>query len=234
MKNQESKNVQPSKLEPENGKITTGKGGSSTMMIGIIVGLLLIVGAIIVYVVTSGGGGGSGGGTTGGGGNGNDCQTPTVNSYSMAGITDRIHLQVKRVKVDVRKDNGTPRDDVYFAAAMYHNSNPNEPQILSSNEAFKIHKDDIGTWKTWGKDLTDFTSAQLVPNSTIALILYDKDPTNQRQDWQYTTGRCMKYQSKENAYGTIYIRHADFNGMQTNDTRTYTLAEGEIEISISR
>jgi len=232
MKKENSENIQPSKLEPDNGKPTTG-GGRPTMMIGIIIGLLLIAGAIITYVVTS-----SGGGTSGNGGNGgtttSSCQTPTTNSYNMGNGAARIHIQIRKVRIDVRKDQGTPRDDVFFVGAIYHDVNPTEPQSLTSNEAFKIHKNDIGSWVTWGKDLTDFTSAQLIPQSTIAFVLYDKDPGTQRQNWTYTANRCLRYPSRESAYGTIHLSFDDFAGMNTGDTRIFNLAQGAIEVSIIR
>jgi hypothetical protein len=227
MKEENSERTQPSKLEPGTGKPNSGGGGISALIIVALIGLAVIGIIVVVYVSTSGGGGGNGGTTP-------TCQIPTVNSYDMGNNPERIHIQIKKVRIDVRKDNGTPRDDVFFLGAMYHDANPTEPQLLTSNTAFKIHKNDIGTWQTWGKDLTDFTSAQLIPQSTIAFVLYDKDPGNQRQNWQYTANRCLRYPSRENAYGTIHISYDDFNGMQSGDTRTFNLAEGEIEVSIVR
>lgn len=236
MKNDKSKDIQPSTSANDNSKLKTGKGGTSPVIMASVIGIIIIAVTIFVYVfvvsVTGGGSGGNGGNN---GGGGSSCQKPTVNSYSMSNSTERIHLEISRVKIDVRKDpNSPPNDEVHFCAAMYHNSNPNEPQLLSSNSALKIHKDDIGTWQTWGKDLTILNSAHLTPNSTIAFILYEKDVVTRRENWQYTTNRCLKYKSKQNAYGTIYMSYNDFNGMQTGDTRTFNLAEGEIEVSISR
>lgn len=225
--------IEPSQLEPNDGKPGNGGGrGISALVVAAIIGLVLIIGFVIIYVSTTGGT--SGGGGTTGGGTTPGCTIPTVNSYNMGNGAERIHIQIRKVKVDVRKDNGTPKDDVFFVAAMYHDGNPTEPQLLTSNSVFKIHKNDIGSWVTWGKDLTDFTSAQLIPQSTIAFVLYDKDPGSTRQNWQYTTNRCLRYPSKENAYGTIYMSFDDFNGMQTGDTRTFNMAEGEIEVSIIR
>jgi len=202
------------------------KKKQSGFIIVALIGLIVII-LIVVLVVTIGGGGGGQNPTT-------TCQIPSVTSYNMGFGPERIHIQVKRIRIDVRKDDGTARDDVFFTAAMYHDSLPNEPQLLNSNAVFKVHKNDINNWVDWAKDLTDFTSAQLTPRSTIAFILYDKDPGKQRQDWQYTADRCLRYPSRENAYGTIHMSWADFNGMTTDDTRIFNLAEGAIEVSIIR
>lgn len=164
--------------------------------------------------------------------NTNVCTGPAPNGYTVGTALPRIRLTIRRIRIEVRKDNGTPRDDVMCAAFLFHDATPGMGQSINPGTPFKIHNRDVGTWVNWGKGIAE-PGLELVPASSIAVLIFDKDPGNTYQTWTYNTvgNHCLTYQSREEAYGEVIIQHSDFAGMQSGETLEYNLDECSIEVT---
>ncbi len=121
-------------------------------------------------------------------------------------------LTITDVKINIRKDVFW-RDDLSFAAILYDNNNCSITQPLTRIKFKKIKKNDIGTWQTI--TYTDITGPNLflLPNQTIAFVLFDHDGSGSKS-WNYNLhcNGTIYYQSKQSAYGMLYLKYHYFLG----------------------
>jgi len=138
-------------------------------------------------------------------------------------------VYIEYVKITEKKDNRllNGKDDVSWVAENYHNNNcSGTALILPFNQIKKIAKSQVNQALYWNVEITYLNTILLEPNSTIAIVLYEKD-NNGSRSWNYNCTETLSYFSNNEPYGTFYIKYGDFVDSQYKE---FNLPYGWVKI----